>query len=237
MATEDKLREYLKRATVDLTEARRRIGELEEERHEPIAIIGMSCRYPGAPTVEDYWSLLSEGRNGVVEVPPTRWDIDDYYDPRPPGERRRLHPARRLPARHRRLGRGVLRLPAGRGAADGSAAAAADGAGLRGPGQRRHAGAAAGRQPDRRAGRADGHRPVRPAAGRAVRHRRARRPVLRPGRHRQRGGRPAGLPVRPARAGGHPGHRVLVLAGRACTWPPRRCAAASATWRWPPGRS
>lgn len=80
MATEDKLREYLKRATVDLTEARRRIGELEEERHEPIAIIGMSCRYPGAPTVEDYWSLLSEGRNGVVEVPPARWNIDDYYN-------------------------------------------------------------------------------------------------------------------------------------------------------------
>jgi len=81
MATEDKLREYLKRATVDLTEARRRLGELEEERHEPIAIIGMSCRYPGAPTVEDYWSLLSEGRSGVVEVPPARWNIEDYYTP------------------------------------------------------------------------------------------------------------------------------------------------------------
>ncbi|HEU5271687.1 MAG TPA: type I polyketide synthase, partial [Jatrophihabitans sp.] len=79
MATEDKLREYLKRATVDLTEARRRLGELEQERHEPIAIIGMSCRYPGAPTVEDYWSLLSEGRSGVVEVPAARWNIDDYY--------------------------------------------------------------------------------------------------------------------------------------------------------------
>ena len=79
MATEDKLREYLKRATVDLTEARRRVGELEEERHEPIAIVGMSCRYPGAPTVEDYWALLSEGRSGVVEVPPDRWNIDDYY--------------------------------------------------------------------------------------------------------------------------------------------------------------
>ncbi|MFL6161133.1 MAG: SDR family NAD(P)-dependent oxidoreductase [Jatrophihabitantaceae bacterium] len=79
MATEDKLREYLKRATVDLTDARRRLGELEEERHEPIAIIGMSCRYPGAPTVEDYWSLLTEGRSGVVEVPAARWNIDDYY--------------------------------------------------------------------------------------------------------------------------------------------------------------
>ena len=81
MATEDKLREYLKRATVDLTEARRRLGELEDERHEPVAIIGMSCRFPGAPSVEDYWSLLSEGRSGVVEVPAARWNIDDYYTP------------------------------------------------------------------------------------------------------------------------------------------------------------
>ncbi|MBC6447372.1 type I polyketide synthase [Actinokineospora xionganensis] len=81
MATEDKLRDYLKRATVELTDARRRIAELEEGGQEPIAITGMACRYPGGgDTVDGFWDLLRDGRTGVVEVPPARWDIDDYYD-------------------------------------------------------------------------------------------------------------------------------------------------------------
>lgn len=80
MATEDKLREYLKRVTVDLTDARRRLAEVEEGRHEPIAIIGMACRYPGGGTVEEFWELLRAGRSGIVEVPSSRWDIDDYYN-------------------------------------------------------------------------------------------------------------------------------------------------------------
>ncbi|SDI33714.1 Acyl transferase domain-containing protein [Actinokineospora alba] len=82
MATEDKLREYLKRVTVDLTEARKRLAEVEETRHEPIAVVGMACRYPGGgDTVESFWDLLRDGRTGVVEVPPSRWQVDDYYDP------------------------------------------------------------------------------------------------------------------------------------------------------------
>jgi acyl transferase domain-containing protein/acyl carrier protein len=82
MATEDKLRDYLKRVTVDLTDARRRLAEVEEGRHEPIAVIGMACRYPGGgDTVDGFWDLLHDGRSAVVEVPPERWDIDDYYDP------------------------------------------------------------------------------------------------------------------------------------------------------------
>jgi acyl transferase domain-containing protein len=81
MATQDKLREYLKRVTVDLGEARRRLAEIVDDRNEPVAVIGMACRYPGGDTVEDFWELLREGRTGVTEVPPSRWDIDDYYNP------------------------------------------------------------------------------------------------------------------------------------------------------------
>ncbi len=80
MATEEKLREYLKRVTVDLTEARRRLAEVEEGRHEPVAIVGMACRFPGAADAGEYWRLLREGRSGIVEVPPSRWDIDEYYN-------------------------------------------------------------------------------------------------------------------------------------------------------------
>lgn len=53
-------------------------------RNEPIAIVGMACRFPGGVTTPDeYWQLLSEGRDAVVEVPRDRWDLDAYYDPSP----------------------------------------------------------------------------------------------------------------------------------------------------------
>ncbi|MFG1957634.1 SDR family NAD(P)-dependent oxidoreductase [Nonomuraea sp. NPDC049028] len=84
MATEDKLRDYLKRVTVELTQTRRRLAEAEDRQHEPIAIIGMACRYPGGgDTVEGFWNLLCDGGSAVTEVPSSRWDIDDYYDPDP----------------------------------------------------------------------------------------------------------------------------------------------------------
>ncbi|MBT2230340.1 type I polyketide synthase [Nonomuraea sp. NEAU-A123] len=84
MATEDKLRDYLKRVTVELTQTRRRLAEAEDRQHEPIAIIGMACRYPGGgDTVEGFWNLLRDGGSAVTEVPSSRWDIDDYYDPDP----------------------------------------------------------------------------------------------------------------------------------------------------------
>ena len=62
-------------------EMRSRTGVLASE---PIAIVGMSCRMPGgANSPEEYWQLLRDGRDGVSEVPPDRWDIDAYYDPDP----------------------------------------------------------------------------------------------------------------------------------------------------------
>ncbi len=51
---------------------------------EPIAIIGMGCRFPGdANTPEQFWQFLQGGGNGVVDVPADRWDVDQYYDPNP----------------------------------------------------------------------------------------------------------------------------------------------------------
>ncbi len=56
--------------------------------NEPIAIIGLACRFPGGvSSPEQFWDLLREGRHGLRPVPPERWDGDAYYhrDPAHPG--------------------------------------------------------------------------------------------------------------------------------------------------------
>ena len=50
---------------------------------EPIAVIGMGCRLPGAPGPEAFWRLVSEGRDAITGVPPDRWDADALYSPEP----------------------------------------------------------------------------------------------------------------------------------------------------------
>jgi myxalamid-type polyketide synthase MxaE and MxaD len=49
--------------------------------NEPIAIVGMGCRYPGADGVDAFWRLLAGGCDAVTEVPPERWDLEALYDP------------------------------------------------------------------------------------------------------------------------------------------------------------
>ncbi|WP_330230225.1 SDR family NAD(P)-dependent oxidoreductase [Nocardia sp. NBC_00508] len=62
-----------------LTRALRRIQELEARpQHEPIAVIGMGCRFPGgADSPRQFWELLSSDRGAIVEVPETRWPVAD----------------------------------------------------------------------------------------------------------------------------------------------------------------
>ncbi|GAA2961488.1 SDR family NAD(P)-dependent oxidoreductase [Actinokineospora diospyrosa] len=57
-------------------------GRLARAR-EPIAVIGMACRFPGADSVAAFWDLLRDGVDAITEVPPDRWDADAYYDPDP----------------------------------------------------------------------------------------------------------------------------------------------------------
>src|SRR5579875_1836118 len=58
------------------------------ERREPlntsadIAIVGRSCRLPGAPSVEALWELLAEGRCAVSRIPADRWSLDRLIHPR-----------------------------------------------------------------------------------------------------------------------------------------------------------
>jgi thioester reductase-like protein len=50
---------------------------------EPIAVVGVGCRFPGANNPDAYWDLLTQGRDAVREVPANRWPLDQYYDPIP----------------------------------------------------------------------------------------------------------------------------------------------------------
>ncbi|HEU5470886.1 MAG TPA: type I polyketide synthase, partial [Actinophytocola sp.] len=85
MADDQKYLEYLKRLTVDLRTARRRLSAAEAREREPIAIVAMSCRYPGGVrTPEDLWQLVATGGDGITGLPTDRgWDLDALYDPDP----------------------------------------------------------------------------------------------------------------------------------------------------------
>ncbi|HEY9804634.1 MAG TPA: acyl carrier protein [Leptolyngbyaceae cyanobacterium] len=50
---------------------------------EAIAIIGIGVRFPGAQNPESFWHLLREGVDAITEVPPERWNVDEFYDPKP----------------------------------------------------------------------------------------------------------------------------------------------------------
>ena len=81
---------FQQRRIIDaLKQARGHIEELQRQQHEPIAVVGIGCRFPGGVTnPETFWQLLQEGKDGITDIPPQRWDIERFYDadPEMPGK-------------------------------------------------------------------------------------------------------------------------------------------------------
>lgn len=74
----------LKRALKAIRDMTAKLEAMERASKEPIAIIGMGCRFPGdINTPEEFWELLKEERNGIKEIPSERWDAEAYYDSDP----------------------------------------------------------------------------------------------------------------------------------------------------------
>jgi acyl transferase domain-containing protein/NAD(P)-dependent dehydrogenase (short-subunit alcohol dehydrogenase family) len=67
-----------------LKQTQAKLAAAERAPFEPIAVVGMSCRFPGgADNPRAFWRLLCDGGDAISEVPSDRWNIDDYYDPDP----------------------------------------------------------------------------------------------------------------------------------------------------------
>ncbi|MDF5712712.1 MAG: aminotransferase class III-fold pyridoxal phosphate-dependent enzyme [Rhizonema sp. NSF051] len=74
----------IKRALLAVEDMQAKLEAVEKAKKEPIAILGMGCRFPGgANNPEAFWQLLRDGVDAVTEVPPNRWDINALYDPNP----------------------------------------------------------------------------------------------------------------------------------------------------------
>ena len=83
MTTQADLLASLQKSLVIIQQLESRLEAQEQVKNEPVAIIGMGCRFPQAPNPAAYWTLLQDGMDASKPIPAERWDIEAYYDPQP----------------------------------------------------------------------------------------------------------------------------------------------------------
>jgi len=67
----------------DVTQSTTTVGEVRQAQPEPIAIIGIGCRFPGANNPQAFWQLLRDGVDAISEVPAERFNLEEFFDPNP----------------------------------------------------------------------------------------------------------------------------------------------------------
>lgn len=73
-----------KRIALLAVELQKKLERAESRKSEPVAVVGLGCRFPGgANSAHDYWELLRNGVDCIQEVPGNRWDVDALHDPDP----------------------------------------------------------------------------------------------------------------------------------------------------------
>ena len=85
------LRDKIANETAQITDQEVTQNSADNSKHtdnpdttEPLAIIGIGCRFPGSvSTPEAFWQFLMQGENGITEIPPERWDVENFFDPDP----------------------------------------------------------------------------------------------------------------------------------------------------------
>jgi acyl transferase domain-containing protein/acyl carrier protein len=77
-------RALLKDALIKIKTMQAELEARDKKKNEPIAIVGLACRFPGeANSPERFWQLLHNGLDAMREIPAQRWDVDAFYDPQP----------------------------------------------------------------------------------------------------------------------------------------------------------
>nr|AKG25414.1 putative polyketide synthase [Hematodinium sp. SG-2015] len=83
--TIDDIVQFLK-SNIEVDAVDRSGGEHPDVTNDHIAVIGMSCHFPGGQTLEQFWESLCTKMCSTIEIPFSRWNIDDFYDPNPDAE-------------------------------------------------------------------------------------------------------------------------------------------------------
>ena len=71
----------MRRALAELRDLKPQVEAARLARSEPIAIVGLGCRFPGGGhDADSFWQSLKQGVDGTADVPPSRWNVEDYFD-------------------------------------------------------------------------------------------------------------------------------------------------------------